>query len=239
MARRIDDLQCKGYKIIQDTDGFCFGMDAVLLANYAAENIKKGTSVADFGSGTGIISILLAAKTEAFKIYGIEIQKEVADMSKESVSLNGLEDRVEIINVDIKNIKNTLKQDSLNYVVSNPPYMNSGLKNRDEAKLISRHEIKCNFKDIASAAAYSLKTAGKFYLIHRSERLAEILAELRSKNLEPKRIRFIYPYKDKESNLFLLEAIKGARCAMKVERPLIVYEDVNKYTKEIHEIYGV
>lgn len=237
MAERIDDLQCNGYRIIQDTDGFCFGMDAVLLANYAVPSVVPGARVLDLGTGTGIIPLLIAAKTDAAELTGIEIQKDVAEMAERSVRLNHQEHRMRILQADVREIRTLGLDSSMNVVTSNPPYMKAGLKNAESRKLISRHEVACSFYDIAYAAAFTLKSNGKFFLVHRPNRLADIITELRRVHLEPKRMRLVYPYQDREANLFLMEAVKGGRSQLTVEPPLIVYREANVYSDEILEIY--
>lgn len=236
---RIDDLGIKGYQIIQKEKGFCFGMDAVLLSGFVS--VKAGGRVLDLGTGTGILPILMEAKTKGSYFAGLEIQSEMAEMAGRSVKLNHLEDKIEIVEGDICRASAIFSHDSFDVITSNPPYMigNHGLKNPEETKAIARHEILCKFSDVSLAAKKLLKNKGTFYLVHRSFRLAEILNQLSKDGLEPKRIRFVYPYKDKESNIFLLEAVKGGKPRMIVEPPLIVYEAPNQYTKEIYKIYGM
>lgn len=236
---RIDDLGIKGYQIIQKKEGFCFGMDAVLLSDFAS--VKSGGKVLDLGTGTGILPILMEAKTKGSYFAGLEIQPDMADMAQRSVKLNHLEHKVKIVEGDICNASAIFSHDSFDVITSNPPYMigNHGLKNPREAKAIARHEILCRFEDISMAARKLLKNRGVLYLVHRSFRLAEIMEQLRKDGLEPKRIRFVYPYKEKESNIFLLEAVKGGKSGMIVEPPLIVYDAPNQYTKEIYQIYGI
>lgn len=236
---RIDDLGIKGYKIIQKEHGFCFGMDAVLLSDFAS--VKPGGRVLDLGTGTGILPILMEAKTEGSFFAGLEIQSDMVEMARRSVKMNRLEKKIEIVEGDIKNASAIFSHDSFDSITSNPPYMigNHGLKNPGEAKAIARHEILCTFADISYAARKLLKNRGILYLVHRSFRLAEILNQLAEDGLEPKRIRFIHPYADRESNIFLLEAVKGAKPRMIVEPPLIVYEKPNQYTDEIYKIYGM
>lgn len=236
---RIDDLGIKGYKIIQKEKGFCFGMDAVLLSDFAS--VKAGGRVLDLGTGTGILPILMEAKTKGSYFTGLEIQPDMAEMADRSVKLNHLEDKIEIVEGDIRKASTIFSHDSFDVITSNPPYMlgNHGLKNQEEAKAIARHEILCKFSDISITAKKLLKNKGTFYLVHRSFRLAEILNQLSKDGLEPKRIRFVHPYKEKKSNIFLLEAVKGGKSQMIVEPPLIVYEALNKYTREIYKIYGM
>lgn len=239
MAERIDDLQCNGYKIIQDTDGFCFGMDAVLLANYAVHSINDDTKLLDLCSGTGIVPLLIAAKTKCRELIGIEVQSDVAEMAERSVKLNHQEYRMKIVNGDLRDIKNMGMASSFNVVTCNPPYMNVGLRNTTDRKLISRHEVMCTLSDVCSAAAFTLKSNGKFYMVHRPNRLVDILNELRKFHLEPKRMRLIYPYENSEANMVLLEAVKGGKTQLIVEKPLIVYKDKNIYSDEILRIYAI
>lgn len=236
---RIDDLEFKGLKIIQNSEGFCFGIDSVLLSDFAKE-IKKNSKVIDIGTGTGIISLLLCKKTELSKIYGIEIQEEVADMAKRSIILNNLEDKFEIINKNIKDIFEVLEQNSVDAIVTNPPYMklNTGAQNESKKKLISRHEIECNLEDIVKISYKLLKSKGEFYMVHRAERIVDILYYLRKYKLEPKKIRFIHSKKEKEPNLVLIKAIKDAGEHLKIEKPLVVYNDDGTYTDEILDIYN-
>lgn len=239
MAERIDDLQCNGYRIIQDTDGFCFGMDAVLLANYSLAAVNSETKLLDLCSGTGIVPLLIAAKTDCCELTGIELQESVADMAKRSVELNNQTSRMKIVQGDLREIKKMGLGSSMNVVTCNPPYMNAGLKNSTDRKLISRHEVMCTLGDVCYAAAYALKSNGKFYMVHRPNRLVDIFNELRKVQLEPKRMRLIYPYENSEANMVLIEAVKGGKTQLIVEKPLIVYKDKNIYSDEIVSIYAV
>lgn len=237
-GERIDDLQRCGYRIIQKTDGFCFGMDAVLLSGYV--QVKPDETVLDLGTGTGIIPILLAAKTKGKHFTGLEIQPAVADMALRSVRLNGLEDRVKIVNGDIKEASRLFGKASFDVVTSNPPYMNDahGLKNPDLPKAIARHEVLCTLADVIREAALLLKPGGRFYMVHRPHRLAEIIGVLTSHKLEPKRMKLVHPYVDKEANMVMIEALRGGRSMIKVEAPVIVYKEPGVYTDEIYDIYG-
>lgn len=236
-TERIDDLQMKGLKLIQDTNGFCFGIDAVLLANFA--KVKKGANVADLGTGTGIIPILIAGKSEAKKIVGVEIQEDVYEMATRSVKLNNLEDRVQIVNEDIKTIDKKLEVHGFHVVISNPPYMHSdGIKNPNDKKAISRHEVKCNLEDVIRAASRLTMPRGKFYMIHRPIRLADIITLGRKYNLEPKEIQFIHPRANKAPNLMLVQFTKDGRPELKILDPLYVYGEDGKYTQEIRDIYA-
>lgn len=236
---RIDNLELKNLKIIQNKNGFCFGMDSVLLSDFAKE-IKKGSKIADLGTGTGILPILLCAKTQNTKIVGIEIQKEMAEMANRSVLLNDLQARIEIICEDIKNLKEKYEKGSFDAIVTNPPYKKQGTGkiNENDNKLISRHEITANLEDFILVASYLLKDQGSFYMVHRPERLADILVTLRNYKLEPKILRMVYPNQEKEPNLVLIKAVKNAKPFLKVEKPLFVYKKDGEYTEEILKIYN-
>lgn len=238
MDERIDDLHRNDYKIIQNPNKFCFGIDAVLLSGFA--NVKKNENVLDLGTGTGIIPILLEAKTQGKKFIGLEIQQESVDMAKRSVKLNRLEEKIEIIEGDIKQATLTFKPSSFDVITSNPPYMNNGngLTNVLMPKAIARHEILCTLEDVISTASKLVKVGGRFYMVHRPHRITDIICLLRQYKLEPKRIRFVHPYIDKEPNMVLIESIRHGKPMMKIEPPLIVYKDKNEYTDEIFEIYG-
>ena len=237
-SERIDDLQRKGYKIIQNTEKFCFGMDAVLLSSFAS--VKEGENVLDMGTGTGIIPILLEAKTEGKHFTGLEIQSESAEMAGRSVALNNLEEKIDIVEGDIKEATKIFGKNIFNVVTVNPPYMNDlhGIKNPDMPKAIARHEVLCTLEDVVREASGVLKQNGRLYMVHRPHRLVEIIQAMKSHKLEPKRIRFVHPYEDKEANMVLIEALKGGKSMVKIEKPLIVYKDVNVYTDELLEMYG-
>ena len=235
---RLDELQRNGYRIIQNPEKFCFGMDAVLLSGFT--RAKKGSKVLDLGTGTGIIPILLSAKTQAAHLTGLEIQEESVDMARRSVAINGLEEKITIVQGDIKEAGKLLGAASFDVITCNPPYMigGHGLQNPSLPKTIARHEILCTFEDIAREAAYMLKQGGTFYLVHRPFRLAEIITTLAAHKLEPKRIRFVHPYVDKEPNMVLLEASKGGRPRVTVEPPIIVFKEPGVYHEDITGIYG-
>ena len=237
-GERIDDLERNGYRIIQNKNGFCFGMDAVLLSGF----IKASPSdrIIDLGTGTGILPILLRAKTGSTDITGLEIQEQSADMAKRSVLLNDLEEEIHIVCGDLKEADSLFAHKSFDIVCSNPPYMkqNGGLKNPEEAKAIARHEIKCSFADVADAAKTLLKPVGTFFLVHRPERLTELIWVLRSRQLEPKRIRFVHSFIDEKAVMVLIEAASGGGTFLKVEKPLIIYKEKGVYSEEIREIYG-
>lgn len=235
---RIDDLQRNGYRIIQNPEKFCFGMDAVLLSGFA--KVKEGETALDLGTGTGIIPILLEAKTEGKHFTGLEIQAESADMARRSVALNGLEEKIEIVTGDIKDASERFGASSFDVITTNPPYMigQHGLKNGSEAKTIARHEVLCDLEDILRESSRLLKEHGRFYMVHRPFRLAEILSTMIQYRIEPKRMRLVYPYVDKEPNMVLIEGLKGGKSRMTVEKPLIVYKAPGVYTEEIYTTYG-
>ena len=236
---RIDDLEFKGLKIIQNEKGFCFGMDSVLLSDFA-KNMKNNRTVLDLGTGTGIIPILLCGKTNLKKVVGIEIQKDVANMAKRSSQLNNLQDRFEVVNTNIIDLKNIYEKQSFDVIVTNPPYKkeNTGITNENEAKLISRHEITANLEDFISISKDLLKDKGEFYMVHRPERLVDILSLMRKYKIEPKILKFVSPNKNKEPNLILIKGIKNANSFLKIEKNLYVYNEDGKYTNEILKIYN-
>lgn len=235
---RLDDLHRNNYKIIQHPKKFCFGMDAVLLSGFA--KVKEEECALDLGTGTGIIPILLSAKTEGKYFNALEIQEESVDMARRSVRYNKLEDKIQIIQGDIKEASKIFGGASYDVVTTNPPYMthNHGLVNENMPKAIARHEILCTLEDVVREGAKILKPNGRFYMVHRPFRLVEILHVLTSYKLEPKRIKLVHPYVDKEPNMVLIEALKGGKSMVKVEPPLIVYKENGVYHDEIYDIYG-
>lgn len=237
-GERVDDLQ-NGFYVIQNQNKFCFGMDAVLLSGFA--RIRKGDHVLDMGTGTGIIPILLKSKTKGEHFTGLEIQEECADMATRSVQYNGLESAVDIVCGDIKEAAGIFGAASFDVVTSNPPYMIGahGLQNPYMAKAIARHEVLCTLEDVVSQASKVLKDRGRFFMVHRPFRLAEIFSVLTRYKLEPKRMQLVYPYIDREPNMVLIEALKGGNSRIMVEKPLIVYEKPGVYTKDILEIYDM
>lgn len=237
-GERIDELHRNQYKIIQNPEKFCFGMDAVLLSGFA--KVKAEECVLDLGTGTGIIPILLEAKTEGKEFKALEIQEDSADMAGRSVLLNGLENKIEIILGDLKDASGIFGASSFDVVTVNPPYMNHshGQVNPDQPKAIARHEILCTLEDVIREGTKVLKPGGRLYMVHRPFRLVEIINTMERHRLEPKRMKLVHPYVDKDANMVLLEAVRGGRSMLKVEKPLIVYEEPGKYTEEIHHIYG-
>lgn len=235
---RVDDLQLKGLKIIQNPEGFCFGIDAVLVSNFS--QIKKNGTVVDLGTGTGIIPLLVSGKSSAKKIYGVEVQDDVADMARRSVTLNKLEERIEIIHQNLKNIFDYLPKGIADVVISNPPYMPAGgaIVNPGSVKAISRHEVLCTLEDVMKTAAGLLKEKGGFYMVHKPSRLVDIIELGRRYKLEPKVIRMVHPKEGKEPNIMLIKCVKSGNPELRIMPPLYVYNIDGTYTNEIFDIYN-
>lgn len=236
---RIDNLHIKGYRIIQNTKGFCFGMDAVLLSGFAKMNL--GDVALDIGTGTGIIPILMEAKYEGRHIDALEIQPEFVDMARRSIQMNGQEEKIHIHEGDINKAHEIFPLSSFDVITSNPPYMNEGkgLTNPSSMKAIARHEVLCTLEDIIRQATRLLKVGGHFYMVHRPHRLMDIMDTMRRYKCEPKRMRLVHSYKDKEATMVLIEGVRGGRPMMKVEAPLIIYDTMGQYSDEILTIYGM
>ena len=236
---QIDTLK-NGYKIIQDSERFQFGIDAVLLADFAGKGLKAGESVIDLGTGTGIIPLLMAKGCKAAAFTGLEVQKDSADMAARSVALNALEGRIRIINGDLKESEKLFQRHSFNVVTCNPPYMIDahGKGNELDALTIARHEVLCTLEDVVAAADSLLATHGRFFMIHRPFRLPEIFSSLEKHKMEMKRMRLIQPFAGKEPNMVLIEARKNAKRRLTIEPPLVVRNDDGQYTAEIRKIYG-
>lgn len=234
---RIDDLQRDGYRIIQNKNSFCFGMDAVLLSSFA--KAEEGERVLDLGTGNGVIPILMQAKNPGAFFAGLEIQEVSADLAKRSVELNGISEYVNIVQGDIKEASAIFGGASFNVVTTNPPYMNEnhGIVNPDSAKAIARHELLCTLEDVVREASKCLKMRGRFYMVHRPQRLVEIFDTMTRYHLEPKRMRMVHPHADKEANMVLIEAVKGGRTLLRTEQPLIVYNNDGTYTQKLLEMY--
>jgi len=260
---RIDDLEINGFRIIQNPSSFCFGMDAVLLANFASS--KKNFRVADLGTGTGIIPLVMAAKGKGKEFVAFEIIPEMADMASRSGKLNGIEEHFHVINMDIRDIipnpdisqesnktgknktdnsdagfSDMIKKGTFDFVTSNPPYIkvDSGLHNPSSSLNVARHEISVTLRDIIQAAAYLLKDKGSFAMVHKPFRLPEIITELKATGLEPKRLRLVQPKAGKEPSTILIEAVKGGGEFLRIEPTLVIYDDDGNYTEDVLEIYG-
>lgn len=236
---RIDDLEYKGLKIIQNEEGFCFGMDSILLSHFASE-IKQGSKGIDLGTGTGIIGIMLCAKIPNLQMVGVEIQEEVYDMAKRSIRLNHFEEKFTLIHANIKELEGKLEEASFDAVVTNPPYKknDTGIQNENSIKRMARHEISASLEDFIKVSEKLLKERKDLYMVHRPDRLVDILELLRKYKLEPKRIQFVHPKPGKTPNLVLIKATKYAKPFLRIEKPLYVYEENGNYTKEILKIYG-
>lgn len=234
---RIDDLQRKNYRIIQHPDKFCFGMDAVLLSAFA--NVKEGEKAIDLGTGTGIIPILMEARGKGNQFTALEIQSESADMARRSVKLNHLEDKIDVVEGDIKEASGIFGKGSFHVVTTNPPYMvgNHGLASKAEALNIARHEVACTLEDIIRESAALLKNKGRFYMVHRPFRLAEIMSLMVQYKIEPKRMRLVHPYIHKEPNMVLIEGLRGGNSRITVEPPLVIYTEDGTYTSEVKKLY--
>lgn len=236
MMETLDDLQ-NGYYIIQKNNGFRFGIDAVLLSDFAKSATGK---VIDLCTGTGIIPLLLSAKSKAEHIDAVEIQEEIAEMAKRSVAYNLLENKIDIKCADLKDAEKIYGKSVYDVVTVNPPYMRtgSGLLNETDGKTISRHEIKCTLEDVIKTSQALLKPHGKLFMVHRPSRLADIFSLMRKYKLEPKIMRLIAPQEGKEPNMVLICGIKSAKSDLKIIPTLFVYDNEGRYTKEIDEIYG-
>lgn len=247
---RIDDLQNNGLKIIQDDRYFCFGIDSVLLTEFARESkyIKKDSKILDIGCGTGALGILLGTKINAKKIVGIEKQEKIANLVKKTIEINKLQDKMQVINIDVKEILDkksaneevlNLKNEKFDIVITNPPYkkIGTGRNNKLEEKQIARYESTANIEEWLKSSNIVLKDKGLFFIVYKTERLAELMEKLRKVRLEPKRARFIYSNKDSNSNLVMIEARKNANEGMIIDKPLIIYDREGNYTEEINKIY--
>lgn len=236
---RIDDLEFKNLKIIQNKDGFCFGIDAVLLSDFA-KNMKSKSKVMDLGTGTGIISILLCGKTDLKKIIGVEVQKEVYDMACRNVKLNNLENRFEVINENILNLNKIFDNNSFDVIVTNPPYkkQNTGVINDEEKKLISRHEILASLEDFIRVSSKLLKDKGDFYMVHRPERMVDIFYLMRKYRIEPKEVRLVFSNEKSSPKMLLIKGVKNGGEYLKFRQNLYIYKDNGEYTDEILEIYN-
>lgn len=235
---RIDRLVSNGeMPIIQSATVFSYSLDALLLADFAYLPIKKG-AILDLGTGNGVIPLLLSEKTEA-SLVGLEIQERLADMAERSVQLNELEDKIQIVVGDLREAQTALGQSSFDVVLSNPPYFKTPSKtehNKNEHLTIARHEIMCSLEDVVKAAKRYVKPGGKFALVHRPERLVDIITQFRAYKIEPKRMRLVYPKRKKAANTLLIEGTRDGSAGLQIMPPLYIYNDDNTYTKEASEI---
>lgn len=237
---QLDDLQLNGMKLIQNPSWFCFGVDAVLLADYAAKNIKKGSRVLDMCSGNGIIPILLSQKCKAEQFVGLEIQASVADMADRSVKYNSLQDKISVICGDLNNAPEMFGRSSFQYITCNPPYKEAGgglLTNADTTTL-ARHEVLCSLEDVIRVSSIILEPTGKLCMVHRPERLADIIYIMKKHKIEPKRMRFVHSYTHKSPVLLLIEGARYGHPKLFIDPPLYIYEEKGVYSSEINEIYG-
>lgn len=234
---RLDDLQIGGLSLIQSKHGFRFGIDAVLLSSFP--EIKKGNEVFDMCTGSGIIPVLLSAKTAARKIYGMEIMPETADMARRSAALNNLAN-VEIITGDIRSAVSVFGNEVFDVITCNPPYKkaDSGLVSSDGVTAAARHEILCTLEDVISQSHALLKFGGRLCMVHRPERLCDIICLMRAHNLEPKRLLFVHPSPGKAPGLVLVEGAKGGGVFLKILPPLYICDENGNYTDELNRIYG-
>lgn len=233
---QIENLHIPGYKIVQDKEKFCFGIDAVLLSAFA--RVYQNDSVMDLCTGNAIVPILMSAKNQC-NFTALEIQEDSVRMAKKGVELNHLEDRINVLQGDLKNVRGLFGGAQYDVVTVNPPYMRADSRlNPNEAKNIARHEIFCSVSDVVSAASYLLKSGGNLFMIHRPERLSEIFRAFFAEKIEPKRMRLVHSFADSEPSMVLIEGRKCAKPDLKIEKPLVIYERKGVYSKEVEGIYG-
>ncbi|MBO5364407.1 MAG: tRNA1(Val) (adenine(37)-N6)-methyltransferase [Clostridia bacterium] len=239
-GERLDDLQCRNLHLIQNPDWFCFGVDAVLLASYAAQSIKKGSRVLDLCSGNGIVPLLLSAKSPAERITGLEIQEPVFEMASRSVKLNHLEDKIEMVCGDLKDAESIFGRSFFQYITCNPPYKEagSGILSATDTVTLARHEVLCSLEDIIRVSSIILEPLGKLCMIHRPNRLADILCLMRKYGIEPKRLRFVHPSYEKTATMILVEGARQGKPRLFLDPPLYIYQKPGIYSEEINEIYG-
>lgn len=232
----LDDLEYDNLKIIQSKFGYKFSTDSVLLANFG--KAKQNDVYVDLCSGSSVIAMLFLCKNKIKKGYAVEIQERLADMAERSIKYNNLQDRLSVLNEDLENIYKTLGYESVDVITVNPPYNEIGETSDNDEIAIATHEIKTNLSKIAEASAKLLKYGGKIFMVHRSDRLASIMFELKKNKLEPKVLRIVYPKKSKAPNLVLIEAKKGAKAGIVIKEPLILNNEDGSETDELKEIYG-
>ena len=244
---RIDDLNLNGLEIIQNKDYFCFGTDSVLLANFVISNSSKN-NVLEFCAGSGVISVIMSAKKKSSKIFAVELQEEMYDLLKKNIKYNNLEEKIIPIKSNIKDIDNIKEKlldvnnnGTVDIIVCNPPYkkIGSGITNKNDVKYIARHEVMCRLEDIFKSASLLLNTKGKLYLVHKPERLTDLIEIARRYRLEAKRIKFVQPNDKLKPSIVLIEYVKDGKNEVIVERNLIEYNEDGNYTKEFLDIYDV
>lgn len=233
----LDDLQ-NGYYIIQKQKSFRFGIDAVLLSDFVS--VKNKDKVLEMCAGTGIISILMYAKKRPKSITAIEIQEEMVEMANRSLQYNSLQKHISIYNMDLREAPSLLGNSIYNAVVVNPPYMKlgSGITNPDRRQALARFEIACTLEDVIESAHKALSPFGKFYMVHRSDRLVDVIYLMRAKGIEPKKLRFVHSSLYKKPHLILVEGIKGSKPDLKIMEPLYIYDNKGNYTDEVKKIYN-
>lgn len=247
-SERVDSLGIGNLQIIQNKDYFCFGIDSVLLANFVNSN-SNNNLIVDLCSGSGVIPIIISAKKKYAKIVAVELQNEMYDILERNISFNNLQEKIHILNEDVKQIEKIRKcimdisnKDKADIIVCNPPYktVGTGSKNENEVKFIARHEVMCNLEDIFLTSSKLLKSKGKLYIVHKPERIVDLMTLSRKYRLEAKNIRFVHPTYDSKPSIVLIEYVKDGKNGCKVLEPLIEYEKLNgKYTQEILNIYGM
>lgn len=235
---KIESLHCCGYKLYQNKDMFCFGIDAVLLGNFA--KIKKRDVVVDLCTGNGIVPILLNCKSNSKSIIGVDIIKENIELANKSIRINKIEKEITFYNEDIKDITKILGKHNIDVVTVNPPYMtnNSGEKNLLDEKTIARHEVLCTLEDVIKISSDLLKYGGRFYMVHRPNRLGEIFYLMKKYKIEPKVMELVQPFSNKPPNIVLIEGLKNGKEGLIVKENLIVYKKNLEYTEEFKKIYS-
>lgn len=231
----LEDLPSVNCKIIQKKKGFRFTVDSILLVNFL--KLKKNTNLLDIGTGTGIMPLLLCRKEEINLITAVEIETEIAKMFEKTIEINSLESKIKLINTDIKNYK----EEPFDMIISNPPYMklNEGYVSPHDYRAGARHEVNLDLKELLINGKRLLKNGGSFNLVYRTNRFMEVLDEAKMLNLNAKRVRFIYSKSNQNSDLFMMEMIKGFKCACVVEEPLYIYNEHGEYTEELKKYYGI
>lgn len=241
-ASTTTELSCEEFpkislRVLQNKSQFCFGIDAVLLSDFA--RVKKGSAVFDLGCGNGIIPLLMSRTTQASHFTALEIQKDVYELACQNVKINNMEEKINLVCGDVKNVRSLFRSECANAVTSNPPYARADAlrKNPNEAKNIARHEVLCNLDDVVGAASYLLKSGGSFFMIHRPERLSEIFVTFSKHRLEPKVLQLVQPFREESPSMIMIEGRKNARAELKVLPPLVIYQGAGEYSEQVKSIY--